>query len=419
MENSRFDQFTRILAAPSRRSLLGSAGASALAALLGWNRSAAKSKKKKNKKKNKTNKKCKTAAIKCGKACINPKTNAQHCGQCGNACSSTAACVNGACQASKTSCPKDQCGTLCVDFQDDEAHCGGCGNACQGDLTCVNGQCACADLADTPCGTACVDLQIDEDHCGRCGNPCNDGQTCVGGNCVGGTCSPPCTGGQRCCYVPVFDFFACRNCCDDNDCLDDPLAVSQGRTICNGFACECPPEAPDNCGGTAGCVDLQTDPAHCGFCNRPVCGPPGDPACDGWECCHGVPRFTRGCTDGFGGWVECQTQHCGSCDNPCEIEGRGCCEGKCVEMVDGLDANANCGYCGANCGDLTCCGARCVNTDNDQFNCGECGEACEGTHACCHGECTRLGTPENCRGCDDECQDSQTCVNSSVGCVSP
>jgi hypothetical protein len=365
MRQSRFDLFTRTLATSSRRSLLGAAVAAALAIVAGPDEADARRKKRK---KRKRGKKCRKGTIKCGKTCVNPKTNALHCGRCGNACGSSVACVNGACQAEQ--CPRDQCGKQCVDFRDDEAHCGGCGNACQGDLTCIDGQCACADPADTRCGAACVDLQSDDEHCGSCDNACPAGQACVDGDCRPTTCSPPCSSGQKCCYIPVYDIVACRNCCDDSDCLDDPLAVAQGRTICNGFTCQCPPDRPTNCGGDAGCVDLMTDPDHCGICFRPVCGPPDDPTCEGWECCNGVPTFTPGCLAGSGGWVSCQSQHCGSCGNPCDQEGYGCCEGKCVNMTEGLDANANCGYCGANCGDLTCCSAQCVDLDNDPSGCG-------------------------------------------------
>jgi hypothetical protein len=98
------------------------------------------------------------------------------------------------------------------------------------------------------------------------------------------------------------------------------------------------------------------------------------------------------------------------------MDGFGCCEGHCVNMVEGLDADANCGYCGAACGELTCCSARCVDLDNDQLNCGECGRVCDGSEACCHGECTALGTSDDCTGCGHECPDGTICVSSSVGC---
>ena len=219
-----------------------------------------------------------------------------------------------------------------------------------------------------------------------------------------------------------------QNCagkvCGDDDGCGGKCTTQQGcgaNQTCVGGVCVTDSgcaTGTELCGGV--CVDLQSDPENCGFCRRPVCGPPEDPACAGWECCNGAPTFTRGCLNGSGGWVECQKPHCGSCGNPCDVEGRGCCEGQCVPMSDGLEANGNCGYCGTNCGDpLTCCGGRCVNTDNDPLNCGDCGEVCDGTHACCHGECKRLGTPENCLGCDDECEADQVCVNSFVGCVKP
>jgi hypothetical protein len=363
MDDSRFDDFTKVFAMRSRRALLATAGSAALTALLGRgvDRTIAKKKRKRNKKKNKP----------CTQNCV------------GKVCGDT----NG-------------CGGFCTD--------------CPPGKTCLNKQCV-----DDTCTPECDGKNCgDGDGCGgKCTRQqgCGANQTCVDGDCVAATCNPSCTGGQHCCYTPVFDIFACWNCCDDGDCLD-----AQGRTSCIDFGCSCPPEAPDFCGGTAGCVDLQNDPAHCGICHRAVCGPPGDPVCIGWECCNGAPTFIRGCVNGSGGWVECQKQHCGSCDNPCDVEGRGCCEGQCVPMLDGEEANANCGFCGASCDELTiCCGGRCVNTDNDPFNCGDCGEVCAGTHACCHGECKRLGTDENCRFCDDECEAPGVCVNTLVGCIQP
>ena len=85
MDHSRFDDITKGFAASSRRSLLGIAGGAALAAWLG--RENVKAKKKK----------CKKPKAKCGKACVNRKTDARHCGACGNACAAGQTCVNGAC----------------------------------------------------------------------------------------------------------------------------------------------------------------------------------------------------------------------------------------------------------------------------------------------------------------------------------
>jgi hypothetical protein len=261
-----------------------------------------------------------------------------------------------------------------------------------------------------PCAPDCASKACgDNDGCGsRCVTEvgCNTGQSCNNaGVCVDDTCTPDCAGKS----------------CGDGDGCSGKCTVQQGcganqtciNGVCTTGTCNPPSQV---CSGA--CVDLQSDPANCGICGRKVCGPPGDPACNGWECCSGVPSFVRGCLAGAGGWVECQKLHCGGCDSPCEIEGRGCCEGKCVPMLDGEEANGNCGYCGASCDELTtCCGGRCVNTDNDPFNCGNCGVVCEPSHACCHGECKRLGTSENCRGCDDECEDNAVCGNSTVGCV--
>ena len=85
------------------------------------------------------------------------------------------------------------------------------------------------------------------------------------------------------------------------------------------------PDAPscETCGG-ATCVDVTTDPAHCGACNAP---------CAAGEVCIA-------------------------------------------------------GACAANCGMLDKCGGTCVDLQNDPTNCGTCGNACATGQTCAAGQCT-------------------------------
>lgn len=114
-----------------------------------------------------------------GMVCVDLRTDAQHCGSCGQACGGMATCVDGGCV-----CPGDlaACGSGCVDLDSDPANCGSCGSGC-GDLFCLQGDCStdCGEL--TQCGNACVDLLSHSNHCGACGNACGPGASCLDGQC--------------------------------------------------------------------------------------------------------------------------------------------------------------------------------------------------------------------------------------------
>jgi len=88
---------------------------------------------------------------------------------------------------------------------------------------------------------------------------------------------------------------------------------------------------------------------------------------------------------------------------------------------------SGCGFC-----DFTCCGATCVNTDNDIKNCGACGNECTGTNPYCDkGKC---GTPpcngptcgpgglccgSNCCMPGELCCDVPGPIGNMLGCFAP
>jgi hypothetical protein len=81
-------------------------------------------------------------------------------------------------------CPSDQrfCEQDCVNPSTDTNHCGSCGNACVAGQSCVTGNCVC--MGDTTlCGGQCVDTDVNVLHCGRCNSPCHDG-VCKEGVCL-------------------------------------------------------------------------------------------------------------------------------------------------------------------------------------------------------------------------------------------
>lgn len=75
------------------------------------------------------------------------------------------------------------CGDACFDLKTNAQHCGACGNACAGGQTCTAGVCECPQ--DTKvCGNACVNVQSDSNNCGDCGVACVLPQTCSAGTCM-------------------------------------------------------------------------------------------------------------------------------------------------------------------------------------------------------------------------------------------
>src|SRR5512145_2973617 len=83
---------------------------------------------------------CAGTQIKCGGTCVEPATNPNNCGSCGNACGLGQSCTAGTCK-----CPTGAllCGGTCADTLRNPAHCGGCDQACSVGSSCQNGACVC------------------------------------------------------------------------------------------------------------------------------------------------------------------------------------------------------------------------------------------------------------------------------------
>jgi hypothetical protein len=90
--------------------------------------------------------------------------------------------------------------------------------------------------------------------------------------------------------------------------------------------------------------------------------------------------------------------------------------------------------CSTACGLNTCCGDKCVNTDNDIKNCGSCGKVCPGTHPFCDmGSCkatppcdggiacigTKFCCGSQCCDMDQLCCDVPASVSMGLKCVTP
>ncbi len=171
----------------------------------------------------------------------------------------------------------------------------------------------------------------------------------------------------------------------------------------------------------------------------PACAPDCGP---GQQCCNGS------CVD-----LSSNPLHCGSCSSLCDISQScslgtcGCaaaetdCGGVCVDT----DSDpTNCGACGGRCGTgeicsrgscqcpfgTTSCGGVCVDTDSDPQECGICGNVCTNGETCIGGACQCLpgqtpcnsvcvdtnSDPDNCGACGNVCSDpTSSCVSTGVG----
>lgn len=123
---------------------------------------------------------CGAGELCCAGTCVNPNSDAAHCGGCGpaNACPTGNACCSG----------------MCTDLTRDPTHCGTCERACGRGTACCSGSCADTEEDVNNCGTCgttcrgtqpaccsgeCADLVTDA-HCGGCGVNCQErGPDCV------------------------------------------------------------------------------------------------------------------------------------------------------------------------------------------------------------------------------------------------
>jgi len=297
-------------------------------------------------------------------------------------------CAGGDCAAGETCCD----GT-CVDTLASDAHCGACDAACggaEGDA-CVDGGCECAgdpqcsgDATDTCCpGIGCTNTAAELAHCGGCGSACTASE---GNACDGGICE--CEGGAACAGTPADTCCAGAGCIDTTadlaNCGACALVCTATRAdSCDAGSCECAgdPECGggfnDRCCPGAGCIDLETDAAHCGGCAAACVAAEAD-RCFGGDCrcgaaasCAGTPADTccgaLGCVDTLA-----DVAHCGGCGALCAAaEGNACSAGSCE--CDGGPA------CAGTSVDTCCPGAGCVDTETDELHCGGCFLPCGGT----------------------------------------
>jgi hypothetical protein len=165
--------------------------------------------------------------------------------------------------------------------------------------------------------------------------------------------------------------------------------------------------APGTVCSPVGCVDLATDPMHCGACGT-VCPPAQNavPTCAsstcGFSCnagfgdCDGNP--TNGCEIDLG----ITTNHCGACNTPCMPQNA---TGACTGGVCGIGM-CNSGF--ADCNMVPSDGCE-VNLLTTAASCGMCGQMCGSGQRCSGGTCVCDGT-----SCPSGC-----CTGPQGACMSP
>ncbi len=178
--------------------------------------------------------------------------------------------------------------------------------------------------------------------------------------------------------------------CDrDRDCPDE--------TVCRSGRCRCPDNmAPNRCAGE--CMSFDTNPQHCGGCNKPPC--PAGTVCAGGNCITGNSTACGDCGPG---------RIC--CGDP-DIPGTGGCVFPTINHVDCDGCPVNCGGCGIQCGrGQLCCRGRCITPRNDPENCGGCldGKRCDPNQVCHAGRC-RDECPRPLRQCGRTCGNPNTQV---------
>lgn len=197
-------------------------------------------------------------------------------------CPKHAHCKRGRCRCNSG---YTKCGKKCVDLKSDAVHCGDCDTACDPGRACVGGECQectsadeCPQPSDSCHVAACnqgfcsIDQRDDGDACDD-GNQCTTGETCTGGVCGGGT---PVTTGTACDQnggAICNDQGACVPCTTNADC--GGTSSPCGPFVCQSGACVPGLAEGENC-GFLGCTIVPGEPGvrdlccHNGTCSQ-VC----------------------------------------------------------------------------------------------------------------------------------------------------
>lgn len=311
---------------------------------------------------------------------IDFQSDPNNCGSCGFVCPKDAlgasfACVAGKCEMTcAVADPRLDCNGIvddgCEVKPTTNDNCGGCGVKCTDpEKPCVmtsTGAYACgcsgSDIACDANGFIyCLDPRKDNENCGACGlacDPTNGGAPtypntyygCMDRQCGRLKCSEgwgDCNGRQDDgCETDLTGDDNCNVC--GNVC---PTGQSCHRGITGEYSCMCPPEQTycsffDIVGF---CVDIATDPGHCGSCGVTCAGDDSEkfvyPVCRYGSCETACQMGHADCNGDLGDGCEINTdfdpRNCGECGHACDaVAGQACVTGRCVVEPCDVDAGA-------------------------------------------------------------------------------
>jgi hypothetical protein len=250
MDGSRFDALIKIVAAPSRRSLLATGGIAALAGFFGL--AIPEDAQAKCKKKCGPCRRCKK-----GK-CKKKKPDGTRCGPCSH-------CDGGRCQSQ---CPSEQC-------RNDVCEGASCTPPCEGCSICENGQCRelcpSEDCFEDDGEEFCrVDCDPACDLCHTCNQSTGDCEAdCEPMFCTEDGCRVPCDPACEACTVCQLDLGECFEQCTSEECEADiceiPCSPACGANR-ECFAGTCFPVCDEPCDAGKGCIAGNTCIALAGDC---------------------------------------------------------------------------------------------------------------------------------------------------------
>lgn len=134
---------------------------------------------------------CRVGLMRCGAACVDTRSDPDHCGSCDAMCGGAKSlCQESEC-AAQCQAPRATCGGACVDTNVDSLHCGGCDMLCKSAEVCMTGECRgfdeISDCAACPCPGACGEFDTagggDENGGECCDSPFVGGPVCVEDGC--------------------------------------------------------------------------------------------------------------------------------------------------------------------------------------------------------------------------------------------
>ncbi len=226
---------------------------------------------------------CAPPRLMCSEECVDPRTDNDHCGTCGNVCPAGTNCVGGVCTCPA---PLSLCGARCVNLASDNAHCGACNTPCPARTDCQGGVCRCIPACTV--NPLTVTCGVDIPNACPGGPPCGVGRVCAEGEvcdtaarrCV---CVPRCPPGVRC-GVSDGCGSQCAGVCDaGSTCTRD--SVDSRRYYCSDASCA------SGCRCDEVCTLNRCVPVVCPSGDRPCpcqCCPAGQ-MCVGGAACVPIP----------------------------------------------------------------------------------------------------------------------------------